>query len=72
MPEKVSSIDASRDPAVSKQYDNESSAETKFKEFYELVDSLTISMFGTYRNGVGVCLVSSYQPSTNTNIFTSQ
>ncbi|KAF2159665.1 hypothetical protein M409DRAFT_70850 [Zasmidium cellare ATCC 36951] len=53
MPEKVSSIDASRDPAVSKQYDNESSAETKFKEFYELVDSLTISMFGTYRNGVG-------------------
>lgn len=56
MPEKVSSIDASRDPSVAKQYDSESSTEIKFKDFYELVDNRKIAMMGTYRNGVGVLL----------------
>lgn len=55
MPEKVTQIDASQDPATTKQYDSESSVETKFKDFYELVDKLNIAMMGTYRNGVGVC-----------------
>lgn len=59
MPEKVTEIDASQDPATTKQYDSESSSEKKFTEFYELVDKLSISMMGTYRNGVGVC----YPPS---------
>lgn len=58
MPEKVTKIDASQDPATTKQYDNESSAEKKFTEFYELVDKLNIAMMGTYRNGVGVCCLS--------------
>lgn len=55
MPEKVTQLDASKDPATSKQYDTESSPEKKFKEFYELADKMKIAMFSTYRNGVGVC-----------------
>ena len=53
MPEKVSAIDASRDPATSKQYDDKSTNETKFKDFYELVDSMNVGMMGTYRVGEG-------------------
>ena len=54
MPEKVNDLDASRDPSVAKQYDNESSTETKFQDFYKIADDRKICMMGTYRNGVGV------------------
>ncbi|EME45854.1 hypothetical protein DOTSEDRAFT_171519 [Dothistroma septosporum NZE10] len=53
MPEKVNDLDATRDPSVAKQYDNESSTETKFKDFYKIADDRKICMMGTYRNGVG-------------------
>lgn len=53
MPEKVNQLDASRDPSVAKQYDSKSSFETKFKDFYAIADANKVSMFSTYRNGVG-------------------
>lgn len=54
MPEKVNDLDASRDPSVAKQYDDKSSAETKFQDFYKIADDRKICMMVTYRNGIGV------------------
>lgn len=53
MPENVSQLDASRDPSVAKQYDNDASFETKFKDFYSIADEVKTTLFSTYRNGVG-------------------
>lgn len=56
MPEqlKQSEVDSKTDPSVAKQFDNETSSEDKFKDFYSLADGMKISMLSTYRSGVGV------------------
>lgn len=58
MPEnlKQSEVDAQTDPSVAKQYDNESSAEEKFKDLYAIADGIKIGMLSTYRQGTGVCI----------------
>ncbi|SMR43443.1 unnamed protein product [Zymoseptoria tritici ST99CH_1A5] len=55
MPEnlKQSEVDAQTDPSVAKQYDNESSAEEKFKDLYAIADGIKIGMLSTYRQGTG-------------------
>lgn len=53
MPESVSQIDASRDPSVTKQYDSQSSTETKLQDFYALTDARNVSLLTTYRQDVG-------------------
>jgi hypothetical protein len=65
MPEnlKQSEVNARTDPSVAKQFDNESSSEEKFKDFYTIADANKFGMFSTYRQGVGV----STQPINTSN-----
>jgi len=55
MPEqlKTSEVTSKTDPSVSKQFDTESSLETKTKDLYAIVDGLKIGVLGSYRPGVG-------------------
>ncbi|KIW49480.1 hypothetical protein PV05_11154 [Exophiala xenobiotica] len=55
MPEKLRAeeVNSKTDPSVAKQYDNATPKDEQFKELYELIDGKKISMFSTYRNGVG-------------------
>lgn len=68
MPEqlKAEEVNSKTDPSVSKQYDTESSLETKTKDLYSIVDGLKIGILGTYRPGVGVSQVQSNHPNNNT------
>lgn len=64
MPEplKPEEVNSKTDPSVAKQYDTESSLETKTKDLYAIVDGLKIGILGTYRPGVGVSLAPSPHP----------
>merc|ERR1712151_357916 len=42
-----------QDPSVTKQWDNDVSAENKFEDFYAIVDKQKSGMLGTYRDGIG-------------------
>ncbi|KAK5214263.1 hypothetical protein LTR41_000455 [Exophiala xenobiotica] len=55
MPEKLRAeeVNSKTDPSVAKQYDNATPKDEQFKELYELIDGKKISIFSTYRNGVG-------------------
>ena len=55
MPEPLhsSEVTSKTDPSVSKQYDTAASFETKFEDFYGIVDKLKIGLLGTYRPNVG-------------------
>ena len=55
MPEplKKSEVDAQHDPSVTKQYDTSTSSAQKLQGLYELTDSLSIGLLGTYRPNVG-------------------
>ena len=57
MPEplKQSEIDQRQDPAVAKQWDDETPADQKFEDFYKIADNVNICMMGTLRDGIGVC-----------------
>lgn len=51
---KQSDITEKNDPSVARQWDNNVDFETKFQEFYKIVDGLKIGLLGTYRPGIGV------------------
>jgi len=55
MPEQLKreEVDSKTDPSVAKQLDNDVSAETKFGDFYGIVDKLKIGLLGTLREGTG-------------------
>ena len=55
MPEALTSeeVKSKTDPTVSKQYDDETPKDEQWKEFYEFMDKEKLTMFNTYRNGVG-------------------
>ncbi|KAI6795574.1 blue light-inducible protein-like protein Bli-3 [Hortaea werneckii] len=55
MPEPLTreEVEQGKDPSVSKQWDNDVSAEKKFEDFYAIVDKQKIGMLGTYRDGIG-------------------
>ncbi|THW05291.1 blue light-inducible protein-like protein Bli-3 [Aureobasidium pullulans] len=46
-------ITEKNDPSVARQWDNNVDFETKFQEFYKIVDGLKIGLLGTYRPGIG-------------------
>ncbi|THY36294.1 blue light-inducible protein-like protein Bli-3 [Aureobasidium pullulans] len=50
---KQSDITEKNDPSVARQWDNNVDFETKFQEFYKIVDGLKIGLLGTYRPGIG-------------------
>ncbi|KAI6911132.1 hypothetical protein KC334_g2978 [Hortaea werneckii] len=58
MPEPLTKeeVEKGQDPSVTKQWDNDVSAEKKLEDFYAIVDKQKIGMLGTYRDGVGVCV----------------
>jgi general stress protein 26 len=55
MPESVKhdAFKAKEDPSVAKQFDTSSPPETKFEDFYKIVDGSKIVLLGTYRQGTG-------------------
>ena len=55
MPEslKQEEVNSKTDPSVAKQYDNETPKDEQWKQFFEIFDNGKITMFNTYRNGVG-------------------
>ncbi|KAI6829128.1 hypothetical protein KC365_g7272, partial [Hortaea werneckii] len=55
MPEPLTKeeVEKGQDPSVTKQWDNDVSAENKFEDFYAIVDKQKIGMLGTYRDGIG-------------------
>lgn len=56
MPEQLKESEVKKDPAVAKQYDNDTSTEQKFDDFAAIVDKLGVCMLSTTREDVGVCL----------------
>ena len=57
MPEhlKESEVQKGQDPAVAKQWDDETPLDQKFEDFGAIAEKLSVCMMGTARNGVGVC-----------------
>lgn len=55
MPETLTKeeVQKGQDPSVTKQWDNDTPVEQRFKDFYDIADGLKIGIMGTYRNGVG-------------------
>lgn len=55
MPESVKhdASAAQKDPSVTKQFDTESPAATKFEDFYKIVDGNKIVLMGTHRQSTG-------------------
>jgi abnormal spindle-like microcephaly-associated protein len=55
MPENLThgEVNSKTDPSVAKQYDEETPKDQQIEEFFKLVDGNKVSMFNTYRNGVG-------------------
>jgi general stress protein 26 len=50
---KQSEVDSKTDPSVAKQWDTTATPETKFTDFYSIVDKLGVGLLGTLRNGTG-------------------
>jgi general stress protein 26 len=55
MPEKLHAdeVNSETDPSVAKQYDHDTPKDQQWKELYEMIDGKKISIFSTYREGVG-------------------
>ncbi|GAB7365838.1 hypothetical protein MBLNU230_g7170t1 [Neophaeotheca triangularis] len=55
MPEKLTAqeINSETDPSVAKQFDDETSTDQKFKDFYSQADEQKVCLMSTYRSGVG-------------------
>jgi abnormal spindle-like microcephaly-associated protein len=55
MPEHLThgEVNSKTDPSVAKQYDDETPKDQQIEEFFNLIDGNKVSMFNTYRNGVG-------------------
>jgi len=55
MPDKLTSQEAySKDPSVTKQYDNETSKDEQITDFYGIVDKLKIGLLTTHRDSIGL------------------
>lgn len=65
---KQSDITEKNDPSVARQWDNNVDFETKFQEFYKIVDGLKIGLLGTYRPGIGVSFPATLPPSYTFNL----
>ncbi|KAI7020309.1 hypothetical protein KC355_g2787 [Hortaea werneckii] len=68
MPEPLTKeeVEKGQDPSVTKQWDNDVSAEKKFEDFYAIVDKQKIGMLGTYRDGIGPA---HHPPTTSFAVF---
>jgi abnormal spindle-like microcephaly-associated protein len=55
MPENLThaEVNSKTDPSVAKQYDDETPKDQQIEELFKLIDGNKVSMFNTYRNGVG-------------------
>ncbi|OQV02634.1 hypothetical protein CLAIMM_07791 [Cladophialophora immunda] len=55
MPEALDpkEVSSETDPSVAKQYDRQTPKADQWKELYELIDGIKMSMLNTYRQGVG-------------------
>ena len=52
-PLKSEDVHKENDPSVAKQYDRDTPKDQQWKELYEMIDGKKISLFSTYRDGVG-------------------
>lgn len=54
MPEPLKKSEIGQDPAVAKQWDDDTPTEKKFEDFAAMADGLMICMMGTARENLGV------------------